>query len=312
MANPVFFSEVVFDANTVLTVGTFDGVHKGHQALIQKLVEVAREKQARSVVVTFDPHPREVINAGTNEVKLLTTLRERAKDLSDLCVDMMIVIPFTRDFSLLTSNEFIEDILIKKIGVSGFIIGYDHQFGRNREGTITSVNNMSSKYGFDVYVIEAQEIGDSTISSTLIRKTLENSGEVDLVRNYLGRDYELSGLVIHGDKRGRTIGFPTANLRLTDSRKVVPKNGVYAVQVEIEKDSNSYFGMMNIGYRPTFNDEKKRSIEVHIFDFNADIYGKIVSVKFIKRIRDEKSFKGKDELVQQLNLDRESCLKLNK
>lgn len=312
MANPVFLSEVVFDVNTVLTVGTFDGVHEGHRALIQKLIEVAREKHARSVVVTFDPHPREVINAGTNEVKLITTLKERAKVLNDLGVDMMIVIPFTRDFSLLTSNEFIEDILIKKIGISGFIIGYDHQFGRNREGTISSVKSMSSKYGFDVHVIEALEIGESTISSTLIRKTLENSGEVDLVRDYLGRDYELSGLVIHGDKRGRTIGFPTANLSINDNRKVIPKNGVYAVQVEIEKDSNSYYGMMNIGYRPTFTNDKKLSIEVHIFDFDADIYGKILSVKFTNRIRDEKSFNGKDELVQQLIMDRESCLKLNK
>lgn len=312
MANPVFLSEVDYNVNTVLTVGTFDGVHKGHRALIQKLIEVAKEKNARSVVVTFDPHPREVINAGTNEVKLITTLNERARVLNDLGVDMMIVIPFTRDFSLLTSNEFIEDVLIKKIGVSGFIIGYDHQFGRNREGTISSVKNMSSKYGFDVHVIEAQEIGESTVSSTLIRKTLENSGEVDKVRSFLGRDYELSGLVIHGDKRGRTIGFPTANLSLTDLRKVVPKNGVYAVKVEIEKDPKLYFGMMNIGYRPTFTETKKLSIEVHIFDFNQDIYGKIVSVKFTKRIRDEKSFSGKDELVQQLKIDRESCLKLNK
>lgn len=312
MANPVFLSEVDYNINTVLTVGTFDGVHKGHRALIQKLIQVAKKKNARSVVVTFDPHPREVINAGTNEVKLITTLHERARVLNELGVDMMIVIPFTRDFSLLTSNEFIEDILIKKIGVSGFIIGYDHQFGRNREGTISSVENMSAKYGFEVHVIQAQEIGDSTVSSTLIRKTLENSGEVDLVRNYLGRNYELSGLVIHGDKRGRTIGFPTANLSITDHRKVVPKNGVYAVSVEIEKDSQQYFGMMNIGYRPTFTDSKKRSVEVHIFDFNEDIYGKIVSVKFMKRIRDEKSFSGKDELIQQLNIDRESCLKLNK
>lgn len=312
MANPVFLSEVDYNENTVLTVGTFDGVHTGHRALIHKLIEVAKEKNARSVVVTFDPHPREVINAGTNEVKLITTLNERAKVLNELGVDVMIVIPFTRDFSLMTSNEFIEEILIKKIGVSGFIIGYDHQFGRNREGTISSVEKMSVKYGFEVHVIQAQEIGDSTVSSTLIRKTLENSGEVDMVRSYLGRNYELSGLVVHGDKRGRTIGFPTANLSLTDSRKVVPKNGVYAVKVEIEKDTKQYYGMMNIGYRPTFSDSKQRSIEVHIFDFNDDIYGKIVSVKFIKRIRDEQSFNGKDELVQQLNLDRESCLKLNK
>jgi riboflavin kinase/FMN adenylyltransferase len=312
MANPVFLSEVVHDKNTVLTVGTFDGVHKGHRALIQKLITVAKQKCARSVVVTFDPHPREVINAGTNEVKLITTLRERAKVLNDLGVDMMVVIPFTRDFSLLTSSEFIEGILLKKVGISGFIIGYDHQFGRNREGTISSVQNMGSKHNFDVHIVEAQEIGESTVSSTLIRKTLENSGEVDVVRSYLGRDYELSGLVIHGDKRGRTIGFPTANLSLTDVRKVVPKNGVYAVQVEIEKDSTVYFGMMNIGFRPTFTDDKKRSIEVHLFNFDSDIYGKIVSVKFQNRIRDEKTFGGIEELVKQLNLDRESCLKLNK
>lgn len=312
MANPVFLSEVSFNANTVLTVGTFDGVHLGHRALIQKLIEVAKLKNARSVVVTFDPHPREVINAGNNQVKLITTLNERAKVLHELGVDMMIVIPFTRDFSLLTSSEFIEEILVKKIGVSGFIIGYDHQFGRNREGTIDSVKNMGLIYGYDVHVVAAQEVGESAISSTLIRRTLENTGEVDIVSRYLGRHYELSGLVIHGDKRGRTIGFPTANLSLTDFRKVVPINGVYSVAVEIEKDPKAYFGMMNIGFRPTFTDVSRRSIEVHIFNFNADIYGKIVTVRFQKRIRDEKTFNGKDELVEQLVQDRNSCLKLNK
>lgn len=310
MAKPVYLSDVIFDPNTVLTVGTFDGVHCGHRAIINRLTEVARSKNARSVVVTFDPHPREIINAGVDKIKLLSTLEERARVLNDLGVDLMIVIPFTRDFSLLSSQEFVEDVLWKKIGISGFIIGYDHQFGRNREGSIKLVREIGVRHGFEVEVIDAQEIGDVTVSSTLIRKTLEDLGDVTSVSGYLGRPYQLSGIVIHGDKRGRTIGYPTANLGITDVRKVIPKNGVYAVKVSIENDNNKHQGMMNIGYRPTFSGDKKLSLEVHILEFDRDIYGNKLTLEFVERIRDERAFNGIDELKVQLGLDKISALKI--
>ena len=308
MASPVFLSDVKFNSNTVLTVGTFDGVHEGHKEIIRRVVNTAKRKNARSVVVTFDPHPREIINTGKDKIKLLTTIDERAHILSLLGIDEMIVIPFTRDFSLLSSREFIEDILIKKIGVSGFVIGYDHQFGRNREGTITIVKELADLHHFEVDVIEAQEVGEITVSSTLVRKELEIQGNIVLADKYLGRPYRLSGLVIHGDKRGRKIGYPTANLKITDARKIIPKYGVYAVDVQIDRNSKIYRGMMNIGYRPTFTDDTELSIEVHIIDFDEDLYGKIITVDFLKRIRDEQSFSGFEALKSQLDMDRISCL----
>ena len=308
MASPVFLSDVKFNSNTVLTVGTFDGVHEGHKEIIRRVVNTAKRKNARSVVVTFDPHPREIINTGKDKIKLLTTIDERAHILSLLGIDEMIVIPFTRDFSLLSSREFIEDILIKKIGVSGFVIGYDHQFGRNREGTISVVRELADLHHFEVDVIEAQEVGEITVSSTLVRKELEIQGNIVLADKYLGRPYRLSGLVIHGDKRGRKIGYPTANLKITDARKIIPKYGVYAVDVQIDRNSKIYRGMMNIGYRPTFTDDTELSIEVHIIDFDEDLYGKIITVDFLKRIRDEQSFSGFEALKSQLDMDRISCL----
>src|SRR5690606_15835930 len=198
MASPVFLSDVKYDTNTVLTVGTYDGVHAGHKEIIRRVVETAKKKNARSVVVTFDPHPREIINTGKDKIKLLTTIDERAHILNVLGIDEMVVIPFTRDFSLLSSREFIEDILIKKIGVSGFVIGYDHQFGRNREGTISLVRELAGIHHFEVDVIEAQEVGTITVSSTLVRKELEVKGNIELADKYLGRPYRLSGLVVHG------------------------------------------------------------------------------------------------------------------
>ncbi|HAC16603.1 MAG TPA: bifunctional riboflavin kinase/FMN adenylyltransferase [Bacteroidetes bacterium] len=308
MASPVFLSDVKYDTNTVLTVGTYDGVHEGHKEIIRRVVETAKKKNARSVVVTFDPHPREIINTGKDKIKLLTTIDERAHILNVLGIDEMVVIPFTRDFSLLSSREFIEDILIKKIGVSGFVIGYDHQFGRNREGTISLVRELAGIHHFEVDVIEAQEVGTITVSSTLVRKELEVKGNIELADKYLGRPYRLSGLVVHGDKRGRKIGYPTANLKITDVRKIIPKYGVYAVDVQIDRNSKIYRGMMNIGYRPTFTDDTELSIEVHIIDFQEDLYGKIVTVDFLKRIRDERSFSGIDALKTQLDMDRISCL----
>jgi riboflavin kinase/FMN adenylyltransferase len=311
MGKPVSISDITFNSNSILTVGTFDGVHKGHQAIIKQLATMAKTCNCRSVVVTFDPHPREIINTGSDKIRLLTTLQERAEVLSSLGVDQMVVIPFTRDFSLLSSSEFIEDILLHKIGISGFIIGYDHQFGRNREGTIAVIKDLGNKHNFKVHIIEAQEVDHTTVSSTLIRNTLETTGEVGIVRDYLGRNYEMSGLVIHGNKRGRLLGYPTANISLTDSRKVIPKNGVYAVNVRIEKDPTRYKAMMNIGFRPTFSEEKQISLEVHIFDFNQEIYGKTMTVEFISRIREEMTFPSIQALQEQLGKDQNSCITIN-
>jgi riboflavin kinase/FMN adenylyltransferase len=303
-----YISDVIFDPNTVLTVGTFDGVHEGHKTIISKVTETAKRRGARSVVITFDPHPREIINSGSDKIKLLTTIQERAEILSSLGIDYLVVIPFTRDFSLLSSSEFLEDVVSKKIGVSEFVIGYDHQFGRNREGTIESVKNTASRLGFDVHIVKAHEIKDVTISSSIVRKELEVNGNIILAYNYLGQPYKLSGSVIHGDKRGRQIGFPTANLRVIDARKIIPKNGVYAVDVMVEGDKITYRGMMNIGFRPTFAENDYRTIEVHILNFNSDIYGKVVTLQFLKRIRNEEKFSGIESLVAQLELDRISCI----
>jgi len=305
MAELVYLEDVKRDPNSVLTVGTFDGVHAGHRVLMQKVLEKAEERNARSVIVTFDPHPREIINPGDRGIKLLTTLQERCEILADLGIDVMVVIPFDRDFSLLSSEEFVEDIIYDKIGVSEFVIGYDHHFGRNREGTIETVENLGKELGFDAYVVSKQEVGDRTVSSTAIRRALGEEGDVELAAELLGRYYMLNGTVVHGDKRGKEIGYPTANIKPEHPRKVVPRIGVYAVRVRI--DDGWYGGMMNIGVRPTF-ENGEQTLEVNIFDFDEEIYGKTIQIRFVKRIRDEKKFDGIDELVEQLDRDREQSL----
>jgi len=295
--------------NTVLTVGTFDGVHRGHRALIEKVVEKARKRNARSVVVTFDPHPREIINPGKSGIQMLTTLKERSELLEDIGVDVLLVIPFDRDFSLLTSEEFVRDVIYKHVGVSEFVIGYDHQFGRDREGTIDTIEKLGKDLGFDSHVVSKQEMGDVTISSTLIRKTLSEEGDVKQAAEYLNRRYLLNGIVTHGDQRGKPIGFPTANLKPEHENKVIPKNGVYAVRVRV--DGTWYGGMMNIGIRPTFEGQE-RTLEVHIFEFDEDIYGQTIQVRFVDRIREEMKFEGIEDLKKQLLQDKKETLNLLK
>ncbi|HKK24197.1 MAG TPA: bifunctional riboflavin kinase/FAD synthetase [Gracilimonas sp.] len=295
--------------NTVLTVGTFDGVHRGHRALIETVVEKARKRNARSVVVTFDPHPREIINPGKSGIQMLTTLKERCELLEDIGVDVLLVIPFDRDFSLLTSEEFVRDVIYKHVGVSEFVIGYDHQFGRDREGTIDTIEKLGKDLGFDSHVVSKQEMGDVTISSTLIRKTLSEEGDVKQAAEYLNRRYLLNGIVTHGDQRGKPIGFPTANLKPEHENKVIPKNGVYAVRVRV--DGTWYGGMMNIGIRPTFEGQE-RTLEVHIFEFDEDIYGQTIQVRFVDRIREEMKFEGIEELKKQLLQDKKETLHLLK
>jgi len=307
MAELIELKNITHQSNSVVTVGTFDGVHKGHRALIDAVVTKASERNARSVVVTFDPHPREIINPGKGGIKLLTTLKERCEILEDLGVDVLLVIPFDRDFSLLTSEEFVRKIIHKKVGVSEFVIGYDHHFGRDREGTIETIKKLGAELGFDSYVVSKQEMGDVTISSTVIRRTLAEEGNVKKAAEYLDRNYLLNGIVMHGDERGRTIGYPTANLKPEHENKVIPKNGVYAVKVRVQGEW--FGGMMNIGVRPTF-DDPVRTVEVNIFDFSREIYGDTIQVRFIDRIRDEQKFDGIDELKTQLDSDKQKSLEI--
>jgi riboflavin kinase/FMN adenylyltransferase len=310
MTEIVYLNDVTFDSNSVITVGTFDGVHEGHKTIIKRVVDSAREIGARSILVTFDPHPREIINPGKKGIKLLTTLEERAEILDDLGITMMVVIPFDRDFSLISSEDFIRNIIYEKIGVKKFIIGYDHQFGRNREGTKATVIKLSHDLGFKVEIIEAHDIGEITVSSTNVRNALEKEGDVDLAHRFLGRPYHIKGTVVHGDKRGKKIGFPTANVKPENRKKIIPKNGVYAVDIKVGKKVHK--GMMNIGIRPTFDGSDERTIEVNIFDFDSNIYGETVEIWFIKRIRDELRFKSVDELIEQIKNDKVIAQRLNK
>lgn len=307
MAELVHLKDVKRDPNSVVTVGTFDGVHAGHRAIMDTVLKRASERKARSVIITFNPHPREIINPGGGGIELLTTLQERREILEEIGIDTLVVIPFDRDFSLLSSEEFIRDIIFGQIGVSEFVIGYDHQFGRNREGTIETIEQLGKELGFDACVVSRREVGARTVSSTTIRRAISEKGDVKLAAELLQRRYRLNGMVIHGDKRGKEIGFPTANIRPGHANKIIPKDGVYAVKVRF--DGQWYGGMMNIGLRPTFNG-KKRALEVHLFDFDENIYGKEVQVRFFDRIRDELKFSGVDELIAQLREDRNRALEI--
>lgn len=309
MSELVFLDDVKRDENTVLTVGTFDGVHEGHKVLIQSVLDTARKYGARSVIVTFDPHPRNIINTGSAGIKLLSTLPERCELLADLGIDEMVVIPFNRDFSLLSSEEFVRDIIWEKIGVKTFVIGYDHQFGKDREGSIETVKELGKDLNFEAQVVSRQEVENETVSSTSIRNALQNKGDVDLAAKFLGRYYILNGTVVHGDKRGKKIGFPTANIQIDMSKKIIPKKGVYAVWVRV--DGEYHPGMMNIGKRPTFDGEEL-TMEVNIFSFEDDIYGKEVQIQFVDRIRDERSFDGIEQLQEQLGRDRSDTKKILK
>lgn len=307
MAELILLDDVVRNQDTVLTVGTFDGVHAGHRAILDTVVRKAKERDARSVLVTFDPHPRNIINPGEAGIKLLTTIQERSEILEELGIDEMVVIPFDRDFSLLSSEEFIRDIIYDKIGVSEFVIGYDHHFGRDRKGTIETIETIGKELNFDAYVVSKREIGDQTVSSTAIRKAISEKGDVEQAAKFLQRPYRLNGMVVHGDKRGKEIGYPTANIKPEHPQKIIPRDGVYAVRVRVM--DNWFKGMMNIGTRPTF-EGKVRALEVNLFDFDENIYGKEVQVRFFNRIRKEVKFDGINELIAQLRKDEKKAKEL--
>jgi len=292
--------------NAIVTQGTFDGVHAAHQVILNRLKQIATEQEGETVVMTFDPHPRMVLFPEDHGLKLLQTLDEKIGSLKKEGIDHLLVIPFTREFSRLTSLQFIRDIIVNKIGTKVLVIGYNHRFGKNREGSFEHLKEYSNLYGFDVEEISEQDIDEVSVSSTRIRKALDE-GDVKQAAKYLGRNYSLTGEVIKGKQLGRTIGFPTANILVKDVNKQIPADGVYAVQVFI--NNSVYFGMLNAGYRPTV-DGRTHAIEVHVFEFAEDIYGNEVTVEFVDKIRDEQRFEGIDALTNQLQKDKLHALHL--
>jgi riboflavin kinase/FMN adenylyltransferase len=294
--------------NAVVTIGTFDGVHIGHQTIISRMISIAKKINGEIVLITFDPHPRIVLQKDAN-VKLLTTIKERIILLEKSGVDHLIIIPFDKIFSKLTSLEFIKDVLVDKVGTKRLVIGYDHHFGRNREGSFSHLIKYGPVYGFDVEEIPPQEINFINISSTKIRHAIQK-GLVSKAVDYMGHCYSLSGEVIKGEQIGRSIGFPTANIKVENSNKLIPKEGVYAVRVRI--DNKTFPGMLNIGYRPTVGRNNKLSIEVNIFDFKMDIYGEILNIEIIEHVRNEIEFNNFNDLKIQLEQDLKECEKILK
>ena len=284
----------------ILTTGTFDGVHFGHKIIIDRLKEIAKNQNGETVLLTFSPHPRMVLFPDDHNLKLINTLDEKIKLLEKAGIDHLIIHPFTKAFSRISSMQFVRDIIVNELNIYKLVIGYNHHFGRNREGSFEHLKQYAPLYGFEVEEISAQLIDDVSISSTKIRKALL-SGNVSKAADYLGYNYTLQGRVIEGQQIGRTIGFPTANLMVLDESKLIPKDGVYAVYVEVT--GQSFKGMMNIGNNPSLT-FKKHSIEVHIFDFDSDIYNEQIEVRFIKHIREEICFENLNDLKIQLEQDK--------
>lgn len=293
------------DKRSVVTIGTFDGIHLGHQEILSRLIKSSKNKDLNSVVLTFFPHPRIILNK-YNEVKMIDTLDEKIIHLNEIGIDSLIIHPFDRNFSLLSANQFIKDFLVDKLKIKHIIIGYDHRFGKGREASVTDLKNYANDYDFTVEEIKAQEIEKITVSSTKIRNSI-NQGDIKTTEKYLGRYFNLTGKVVKGDGLGKKINYPTANIFIKETYKIIPKDGVYLVETIIKDEL--FNGMMNIGHRPTIG-TKNKSIEVHLFNFNEDIYGQVISIKMISKIRDEKKFSSIQALKEQLVKDENYCLKL--
>lgn len=285
---------------SVVTSGTFDGVHVGHQKILKNITDFARKKNGQTVAITFWPHPRFVLKKGHQELKLLSTFEEKADLLSSNGIDFLVKIPFTKAFSELSSDDFIRKILVGKIHTKKLVIGHDHRFGKNREGGFEYLKENAGEYGFEVEEIPRQDIEHVGVSSSRIRRALA-SGEIHIATELLGRPYSLSGFVMDGDRIGRSIGFPTANIDVPENYKLIPADGAYAVLVDCKADQ--YKGMLNIGQRPTVSGEERR-IEVNIFDFDEDIYNERITIHFIKLLRKEQKFGSIDQLKDQLNRDK--------
>ncbi|TDG36273.1 bifunctional riboflavin kinase/FAD synthetase [Pedobacter changchengzhani] len=313
--------------HAIVTIGTFDGVHFGHQKIINQLVAKAKADGGESVILTFFPHPRMIIDPENQDLKMINTINEKAKILENLGVDHLIITPFTRDFSNQTPNDYIKNILVDTIGIKHIIIGYDHRFGKDRTGNLVDLKRAGLDYGFTVEEIMEQDINDVAVSSTKIRQSLLE-GKVSLANAYLGHPFSIFGSVIKGDKIGRTIGFPTANIFVEETYKLIPSDGIYAVTVEMEEKlkaeslklkgeapkpytlhptPSTFKGMAYIGQRPTING-MTRNIEVNIFDFNQEIYGQDIKMNFLKFLRHDVKFTGLEALKVQLQKDKDNTL----
>ena len=303
MRRELGWDEIERDDRSVLTVGTFDGVHRGHQAIIDHLRSRAEKHSGLSTLISFDPHPRSVVHG--EEVPLLTTVEERARVLERYGLDRLVVIPFSMEFASLDPVEYVEEVLVERVGVQEITVGYDHRFGRDREGDVDLLRDCGADHGFSVDVIPAQEVDEDVVSSRNIRSLLLEEGDVTTAAEHLGRPYRLEGIVARGEGRGRKMGYPTANLALEDPRKLVPKRGVYATRVTLP-GGETCGGMMNIGRRPTF-DEMEVTVEVHLFDFEGTLYGDPLSVEFLQRLRDEQKFESAEALAMQLSEDERHC-----
>ena len=292
--------------SAVVTIGTFDGVHAGHQQIIRKLVSLAAETKGETVLLTFFPHPRMVLQPEDNDLKLLTTMKEKEELLRSFGIDHLIIQPFSKEFSRISATEFVRDVLIKKIGTKTLVIGYDHHFGRNREGSYKDLEEMSLVYKFRLEEIPEQMINHIAVSSTKIRNALL-AGDIKTANSLLEYDFPIEGLVIKGEQRGAGLGFPTANIDIPEPYKLIPADGIYAVKINLEGELLK--GMLYIGKRPSLNG-KSRSIEVNIFDLNRDIYGKKLQIFFKERIRGDMNFENLDQLKEKMQEDQRNATKI--
>lgn len=294
--------------NPVVTLGIFDGVHRGHRTLINTLVARAKEYHGESVVITFSPHPRLVLQKDIETLSFLSTMEEKTRLLERAGVDHLIILEFTRKFSQLNACDFIKEILVKKLETKHLIIGHDHHFGRSGAGDFDTINDCASMFDFKVEQVQGLHTEEGAISSSLIRRAL-SAGQLDEANRWLGYSYSLTGKIVEGRKIGRIIGFPTANIESDYRFKLIPSDGVYAVEVKLK---DTYMpGMLSIGSNPTVNsDTSKRSVEVNIFNFSENIYGEIITVVFKKRLRDEIKFENTEQLVNQMMLDKQKVLEL--
>ncbi|MCX8051640.1 MAG: bifunctional riboflavin kinase/FAD synthetase [Chlorobi bacterium] len=298
-------ADVPFDRKTVVTVGTFDGVHLGHRRIIERMKAYASEHAARTVVITFDPHPRLVLSKSSQApIALLTTLSEKHARLQQLGIDVLVVIPFTFEFAQTPAEEFVRSVLVERIGVEHIVIGYDHSFGRDRAGNEELLRRLGAELGFTVETVAPVTIGGETVSSTKIRAALQR-GDIETANAMLGYTYSVEGIVVAGDGRGRRLGYPTANIELLDPNKLLPGNGVYCVSAPL--DGQCYRGMANIGVRPTFTDSPHRRLEAHFFDYNGYLYDRKIVLSFHKYVRAERRFESVDMFWSQLRDDRDCC-----
>lgn len=287
---------------SIVTIGTFDGVHLGHQQILKQLIDTSQQSKLKSVMLTFSPHPRMVLQPDIS-MRLIQTIEERERALRKTGLDYLVIHPFSEKFSRLSADDYVKQILVEKLNVRKVVVGYDHRFGRNRTASLEDMYNYAEIYDFEVIEIDVKKIKSTAVSSTKIRKAIDE-GDIALANSYLGDPFTLEGVVAHGDKRGRELSYPTANIELQNKHKIIPKQGVYLIQSDL--GNQVVYGMMNIGTKPTF-DTTNPSVEVHFFDWNGDLYGQTLQVKLLKWVREEQKFDSVEELQVQIHADERYC-----